>query len=429
MKLRKVSIALLGILMVSMILIPAVKAATFPELPTTEVTITNTNLTSYDYPFASILSDVPGGYDVTNGPYVGWCVDLQNFAVRGSPYPVRLYSTLSPLSLDLPAALASVDWDKVNHILNNKIGDGRDISQAIWYFINGGAFPTLSQLPSYPYPAPPTTNAQTMVNNALASGDFTPGAGDIVAVICLPTDETIQYTIIELRQPGFPKQFTAAFTLDEELFEAPLIFNGGLDTSVVGIHSGPNIYWIVTYYFANTPEYLGDQYDGEGHYFQMWDKWGGNLMVLDSPPVAFDGKFVDLDNGEHFNINPSGYKNYVGPGLSFTDSNGNPATATLHTGDQQEKTNPGKGKGTDKDGKSYDMDIVWEIGWLEPTESASFSIYLAPGINPGNKLAFSSPGYYLVNTGPRTRVYADAEFTDFMYAISRTIQLGVLVTE
>ena len=154
-------------------------------------------------------------------------------------------------------------------------------------------------------------------------------------------------------------------------------------------------------------------------------------MVLDSRPTAFNAinNKVTLADGTVFDIKPAGYKGYVGTGLSFTDSNGKTATATLHTGDLQQGTNPGKGKGTKTDGASYDMDIVWNIGYLAPGQSASLNIIVAPGKNPAGQLAFSSPGFQLINTGPRARVYADAAFTDFLYAIDKTNQLGVIVTE
>ncbi len=430
MKIKNLSVALLSVLMLTGIFIALSSAASFPNLPPTEVTMHQNNLTPYDYPFVSQLSNVPGGYDVSNGIYTGWCVDLVGHVTRGVDYQVLLYSSLSP-----PAQFASIPWNMINYILNHKQGTGVDISQAIWYFVNGNAWPTSSQLPGYPNPLPPTATAQAMVTDALANGaGYIPGPGEIVAVIADPTDVNAQDTIIELRVPGlFPKQFTSSFAINGSGFVAPTILDGGLNTSVVGLHSGPSIYWVVTYYFANTAEYLGSQYDGQGHYFRLWDKWGGNLMVLDSQPTAFNPttNIVTLANNESFDIKPGtgGYKDYVGTGLSFTDSNGNPATATLHTGDQQQKTNPGKGGGTQNDGSSYDMDIVWNIGYLAPGESASLSIVVAPGKNPAGNLAFSSPGFQLINTGPRARVYGDAAFTDFLYAIDKTVQLGVIVTK
>ena len=215
-------------------------------------------------------------------------------------------------------------------------------------------------------------------------------------------------------------------------FTPPTISCNGLCSVVYELHSGPRIWWQVDYYFENSEEYLGDEFDGEGHYFILWDKWGGNLMALPSQPTAFDDKTntVTLQNGDIFKIDYNEYKKYVDEGIELTDSAGGSAWITLHTGDQQEGTNPGNGKGSNgKDGKSYDTDVRWEIGWLEPGESRTLTLYIAPGKNPGGKLQFSSPGCYYINTGPRVRVYADAGYEDFLYAIDRTNRLRVIVLE
>lgn len=110
------------------------------------------------------------------------------------------------------------------------------------------------------------------------------------------------------------------------------------------------------------------------------------------------------------------------------------AVATLHTGDQQQGTNPGKGKGTSKDGNAYDVDIRWEIGWLEPGGTATLKIIVAPGKNQGGQLQFSSWGTYVINTGPRVRAYFDLdndgnpyENNEFVYSWDFTNQLTIIV--
>ncbi len=126
-----------------------------------------------------------------------------------------------------------------------------------------------------------------------------------------------------------------------------------------------------------------------------------------------------------------GYKGYIHPSLDVSDlaSQGS-AYITGHIGDQQQGTNPGKGKGSHPHGgEAYDADVRWEIGWLAPGESAELMIYIAPGKNPGGKLQFSSAGTYWINTGPRVRVYGDSSYEDFLYAIDRTNQLSVLVED
>jgi hypothetical protein len=233
-------------------------------------------------------------------------------------------------------------------------------------------------------------------------------------------------------RPLYLKQFVNASAFGG--FTEPNISCTGLCSTVSELHSGPRIWWQVDYYFENTAEYLGDDFDNASHYFVLWDKWGGNLMVLDSPPVNFSEPTVYLANGESFDINPrntgaGSYRGYIGDGVNVTDSCGGEAWITPHSGDQQEGTNPGKGKGTKDKSQSYDMDVVWYIGWLDVNQSCTLTVYVAPGMNPGGKLQFSSEGCYYINTGPRVRVYADADYTDFMYALDRTNKLKVCVGE
>ncbi|MEM2347980.1 MAG: SdrD B-like domain-containing protein, partial [Sulfolobales archaeon] len=200
-----------------------------------------------------------------------------------------------------------------------------------------------------------------------------------------------------------------------------------ITSDVSQIKTGPGIWWEITYFVENK--------DSEGHYYILWDKWGGNLMVLNSTPIAFNQstKLLTLADGVSFKIDYSGYSAYLGTGLTLNPSKGT-AIATLHKGDQQQGTNPGKGKGTTNDGKAYDVDIRWEIGWLNPGESATLKIYLAPGQNPGGQLQFSRWGTYVINTGPRVRAYLDLdgdgnpyENNEFQYSWDFTNQLTVNV--
>jgi len=232
-----------------------------------------------------------------------------------------------------------------------------------------------------------------------------------------------------------PKQFTDRGAFDG--FTPPEIGCDGLCTTVFELHSGPRIWWEITYFFENSEAYLGEEFDGEGHHFILWDKWAGNLMALDSPPIDFDevSNNVTLANGEEFCIDPKldvtedGYKGYIHPSLDISDlATQGRANITGHIGDQQEGTNPGGGKGSHpKGGNSYDADIRWEIGWLEPGDSAELRIYIAPGKNPGGVLQFSRADCKAINTGPRVRAYADSTYENeaFLYAIDKTVQLWV----
>ena len=166
---------------------PPVNAQSVVTLPSTFVRMEVSNGTvSF---FNTTLSNVPSGYAVTNGTYLGWCVDRTAEMTRSpAMHTVRLYSSISA-----PGQLANEKWDMVNYILNHKQGTAWDIQQAIWYFINlaGGYSPT-------------GTTAWAIVNDALANGTgFIPQYGQAIAIICfpvvlLPQPTSVQVSIIEV---------------------------------------------------------------------------------------------------------------------------------------------------------------------------------------------------------------------------------------
>ena len=195
---RNLAICVVVLLMLSPILVSHVVAADGGlNLPSTPVTIeVSSGTESY---FNTTLSDVPSGYDVTNGTYLGWCVDTTAQMGRSpATHEVELYSSISP-----PGTLASEKWDMVNYILNHKQGTMDDIQQAIWYFIN-----MLGTSGNY---TPTSTVAWAIVNDTLANGTgFVPQTGQTIAVICfphalLPEPTSVQITIIEITDPVIPE--------------------------------------------------------------------------------------------------------------------------------------------------------------------------------------------------------------------------------
>ena len=232
----------------------------------------------------------------------------------------------------------------------------------------------------------------------------------------------------------FLKQFMDSGAL--EGYTSPEIINP-ITSQAFEIKTGPGIWWEVTYSVTNE--------DYEGHYYSLWDKWGGNLLILGSYPTAYTAGnhktagTVTLHDEESFQIDKAGYQTYLVDNgdisgnivyaATHTPSSTDGAWMSIHTGDQQEGTNPGKGNSNSKDGMSYDVDIRWNIGWLEPGETAKLTVYLAPGINPGGVLQFSSYNCYTVNTGPRVRAYETYEYADneFLYSWSWTNQLTIIV--
>lgn len=146
--------------------------------------------------FNTALSDVPSGYDVVNGVYPGWCVDIRTEMIRSpAKHAVFLYSGLSP-----PGNLASERWDLVNYVLNHKQGSALDIQEAIWYFVrmDGNYTPT-------------STLAWSIINDTIANGNgFVPGDGQAMAIICYPTilfpnQPDVQISIIEVTNTVIPE--------------------------------------------------------------------------------------------------------------------------------------------------------------------------------------------------------------------------------
>ena len=114
------------------------------------------------------------GPGVPNGIYPGWCIQVDE-AYGLHNQPAKLYSTIGG---SLPPDVALLPWNKVNYILNHKIGVPnklqlfKDVQTAIWVVLGE--------------PDPPlgiSFNAKTMINAANANPNFVPGPGDAVAVI------------------------------------------------------------------------------------------------------------------------------------------------------------------------------------------------------------------------------------------------------
>lgn len=121
-----------------------------------------TNPDSY---FLVTLSNVPVGYDVTNGNYLGWCVDQSTNMPLDQLITCHLYNEYSLYPDD--------DWDKVNYLINHKHPDAtkQDIQDAIWYFIDGGVYPT-------------DPEAKSMVDDANINGEgFIPKTGQYYAIL------------------------------------------------------------------------------------------------------------------------------------------------------------------------------------------------------------------------------------------------------
>ena len=174
------------------------------DLPSTIVRIEVSDGTqSY---FDTVLSEVPSGYGVANATYRGWCVDVRTEMARSpATHEVFLYSSTSA-----PGELANEEWDLINYILNHEQGSVLDIQHAIWYFthIDGeGEY------------VPSSTVAWMVINDTLENGNgFTPGPGQVTAVICYPTilfpnQPDVQISIIEVESDPVVPEFPSALML------------------------------------------------------------------------------------------------------------------------------------------------------------------------------------------------------------------------
>ncbi len=162
------------------------------------------------------LSGVPAGYDVSNTTYPSFCVSYFDTESPVGTHPVQLYDSTGPLPSDLQE-----DYNRINYILNHKQGTGDDVQAAIWFFTDG----ITSGL---------TPAAQAMIDDALANGgSFTPGVGQITAVILQALDDPdLQTIIIEVTTPT-PQPPTC----DDWLTGGGFVFNDGKKCSF-GVRGG-----------------------------------------------------------------------------------------------------------------------------------------------------------------------------------------------
>ncbi|NQT81645.1 PEP-CTERM sorting domain-containing protein [bacterium] len=131
-----------------------------------------------------------GEYDVTEGEYLGWCVDVSHAMISGTVYyPVWLYSSYDS---GMPSHFQDPDWDMVNYIINHKQGTLDDIQDAIWHFVDGNGGGTYSGT---------NPDVLAMIGDANANGEgFVPGPGEVIAVLCDAGDD-VQNSFVELERP------------------------------------------------------------------------------------------------------------------------------------------------------------------------------------------------------------------------------------
>jgi hypothetical protein len=133
-----------------------------------------------------VLSSVPAGHDVSDGPYPAWCLQKGKWVKYHYLYQATLYASTDP---NLPPDVAGYPYDKINWVLNHRGGAiVRDIQYAIWYFTGSIGYP------GYP-------GAQALIQDANLNGPgYVPGPGEIIAVVAY-IGPKLQATILELELP------------------------------------------------------------------------------------------------------------------------------------------------------------------------------------------------------------------------------------
>jgi len=141
--------------------------------------------------FKMNLSDVPHGFDITDGEYLGWCVQYGIWMSRGVNHTATLYSSYDS---NMPDSFQDENWSKINYVLNHKQDYNlyrMQLQTVIWYLIDD----------NYKLPPNPHSNVLKMISDANENGsDFCPEPGDVIAILT-SFDTSVQRTILELSLP------------------------------------------------------------------------------------------------------------------------------------------------------------------------------------------------------------------------------------
>ena len=124
--------------------------------------------------FQLFFLNVKYGYDLKDFQfYSAWCIR------KGAPLPghtvhtVRLYNSSGP---NLPPEFKRMQWRQINYLINHKKGSRQDLQLAIWRMAK--CCSTTTKM---------SPGALRLIHEANLKGkDYTPVAGDLVAIICEP---------------------------------------------------------------------------------------------------------------------------------------------------------------------------------------------------------------------------------------------------
>ena len=153
-------------------------------LPTTTVRMIPNDGSNAWFDFT--MSEIPPGYDITNGVCPGWCVQYSKQMEEGD-HPVELKSCYAD---NLENGFQYIDWEKINYIINHKQGKSREnVQRAIWFFTDN------ISITGYP-------DAQEIVEATnVSSPGYVPQAGEILAIAVEGATERLQLAFLELTIP------------------------------------------------------------------------------------------------------------------------------------------------------------------------------------------------------------------------------------
>ena len=156
---------------------------------------------------ATITNPGPGSYwnvRVTNGggdiisatDYAGWCGSSKN-GINHGQHTFMVYSSLG----SLPAGLPSMDWNRVNFVINKyPDANAATLQQVFWHY-DGGSYAWNPDAPLGPFDG---NLYETILGDADANGgSYVPGPGNDYAVI-LWSARTAQPVFITLPIPEIP---------------------------------------------------------------------------------------------------------------------------------------------------------------------------------------------------------------------------------
>lgn len=136
--------------------------------------------------FEIFFLDVKYGYDLVDFEfYNAWCLEEGKPIRRNAIHKVRLYNCYDP---DLPPKFGTMEWNKINYIINHKNASPKVTQEAIWHFAGSNNKPL-------------SPEAAKLVEEANLNGkDYKPAEGELIAVICNPQEKK-QALFLEFRIP------------------------------------------------------------------------------------------------------------------------------------------------------------------------------------------------------------------------------------